>query len=70
MGELVEDEVNGRLIPPEDAFSWADALEILLYSPNQRRTMGDAARTRVARDRTWAHIAERTREAYRHLGAV
>ncbi|WP_329184408.1 glycosyltransferase family 4 protein [Actinacidiphila glaucinigra] len=70
MGELVEDQVNGRLIPPGDVQAWADALEILLYSPNRRRMMGDAARARVARDRTWAHIAGRTRDAYRGLGAV
>ncbi|MFD3456463.1 glycosyltransferase family 4 protein [Streptomyces sp. NPDC058691] len=70
LGELIEDEVSGRLIPSEDPHAWAEALEVLLYSAKRRRMMGEAARTRVARDRTWVHIAVRTRDAYRSLGAV
>ncbi|MER7375805.1 glycosyltransferase family 4 protein [Streptomyces lanatus] len=68
--ELVEPEVNGRLIKPESPYSWADELEILLYSRNRRAEWGAAARATVARDRTWKRVAATTREAYRALGSL
>ncbi|QKZ17406.1 glycosyltransferase family 4 protein [Streptomyces chartreusis] len=70
LGELVEPEVNGRLIRTESPHSWADELEILLYSRNRRAEWGAAARARVARDRTWKRAAATTREAYRALGSL
>ncbi|MGC9537340.1 glycosyltransferase family 4 protein [Streptomyces sp. UG1] len=68
--ELVEPEVNGRLIKPESPHSWADELEILLYSRKRRAEWGAAARAMVARDRTWKRVAATTREAYRTLGSL
>ncbi|MFJ7077119.1 glycosyltransferase [Streptomyces sp. NPDC098781] len=68
--ELVEPEVNGRLIKPESPHSWADELEIVLYSRNRRSEWGAAARAMVARDRTWRRVAATTREAYRTLGSL
>lgn len=68
MRELVEPEVNGRLILPESPLAWADALEIVLYSQKRRLEWGAAARARVARERTWGRVAATTREAYRALG--
>jgi glycosyltransferase involved in cell wall biosynthesis len=70
LGELVEPEVNGRLIRADSPHSWADELEILLYSRNRRAEWGAAARARVARDRTWKRAAATTREAYRALGSL
>lgn len=68
--ELVEPEVNGRLIKPESPYSWADEIEILLYSRKRRAEWGAAARATVARDRTWKRVAATTREAYRALGSL
>ncbi|MFJ8629925.1 glycosyltransferase family 4 protein [Streptomyces sp. NPDC093568] len=68
--ELVEPEVNGRLVKPESPHSWADELEIVLYSRNRRSEWGAAARAMVARDRTWKRVAATTREAYRTLGSL
>ncbi|WDF42777.1 glycosyltransferase family 4 protein [Streptomyces sp. T12] len=68
--ELVEHEVNGKLIKPESPHSWADELEILLYSRNRRSEWGAAARAMVARDRTWKRVAATTRDAYRALGCL
>ncbi|QOV41357.1 glycosyltransferase [Streptomyces ferrugineus] len=68
--ELVEPEVSGRLIKAESPHSWADDLEILLYSRKRRAEWGAAARAMVARDRTWKRVAATTREAYRTLGSL
>ncbi|MGW1621843.1 glycosyltransferase family 4 protein [Streptomyces sp. NPDC002172] len=68
--ELVKDEVNGRLIPPESPQAWAEALEVLLYSRNRRHEWGASARALVARERTWKRVAATTRDAYRALGCV
>ncbi|MEU3979033.1 glycosyltransferase [Streptomyces sp. NPDC026672] len=70
MRELIEPEVNGRLILHESPFVWADGLEKLLYSQKRRLEWGAAARALVARERTWDRVAARTREAYRTLGCV
>lgn len=68
--ELVQDEVNGRLIQPESPQAWAEALEVLLYSRKRRHEWGASAHALVARERTWKRVAATTREAYRALGCV
>ncbi|MFI9245921.1 glycosyltransferase [Streptomyces sp. NPDC053086] len=70
MRELVEPEVNGRLIPPESPLAWADELEMVLYSHKRRLEWGAAARAMVVRERTWDRVAATTHEAYRSLGCV
>jgi glycosyltransferase involved in cell wall biosynthesis len=70
LGELVKDTVTGLLAPPLDPAALADALQLLLDSPELRRKLGDNAREAVARDRTWEHNAARYREAYARLGAL
>lgn len=45
--ELVDDGVNGILVPPGDAAALADALERLLADPPLRQRIGDAARRKV-----------------------
>ncbi|PIB06974.1 glycosyltransferase WbuB [Streptomyces sp. HG99] len=68
--ELVEQEVTGWLIPAESPDTWADALEVLLYSQKRRHEWGASARALVARDRTWKRVATTTHEAYRALGCA
>ena len=68
--ELVEPEVNGLLIAHKAPKSWADELEVLIYSQKQRAEWGAAARAMVARDRTWQRVAATTRDAYRALGCL
>jgi glycosyltransferase involved in cell wall biosynthesis len=50
IGEAVEDDRTGLLVPPSDAAALAAALRRLIDSPDTARVMGDEAR-RVARDR-------------------
>jgi len=45
--ELVENGVNGVLVPSRDAASLADAIEELIRSPQKRAALGAAARQRI-----------------------
>ncbi len=46
--EIVEDSVNGRLVPPEDPAALATALAALIADPAARRRLGAAGIRRVA----------------------
>ncbi len=70
LAELVEPGVTGQLISPQSPQAWAEALKTLLYSQERRIEWGAAARAVVARERTWARVADTTREAYLLLGCV
>ncbi|MFC7731798.1 glycosyltransferase [Actinomadura keratinilytica] len=62
--EIVEPGVTGTLTVPEDPEAWADALSQLIYSPEQRRKIGQSAREWVRVERTWRAVADRYRSAY------
>lgn len=47
--ELVEDGLNGRLVPPDDAPALAAALDELVTDPDRRRALGRTGQARVAR---------------------
>jgi glycosyltransferase involved in cell wall biosynthesis len=68
--EIVKHEVTGMQTVPQDPVSLADCLELLIYSPDIRRKLGDNAREWVSRDRTWARNAARYKDAYARLGAI
>jgi len=48
--ELVEDGVNGFLVPPKDPQKLADAIEILLKDPELCRRFGEEGRRKVERE--------------------
>lgn len=47
LAEIVEDGVNGRLVPPEDPDALAAALRALAADPEARRWLGEAALRRL-----------------------
>ena len=47
IAELIEDGVNGRLVPPDDPRALAAALAALIRDPAARMAMGRAGRRRV-----------------------
>jgi L-malate glycosyltransferase len=62
--EVIEDRVNGRLLPPQQPRLWARAIEELIADPKLRETMAaHGFHTAVRFDRT-AHV-DRVLEAYR-----
>jgi glycosyltransferase involved in cell wall biosynthesis len=68
--EIIRPQVTGALASPGDPASFADTMEPLLHSSDNRRKLGVNAREWVARDRTWARNAAIYRTAYERLGAV
>jgi glycosyltransferase involved in cell wall biosynthesis len=56
--DLVTDGVDGLLFTPGDASDLAAAVSRLTHDPSLRRSLGDAARAKVVRERNWRGIAE------------
>lgn len=48
--ELIDNNVNGLLVPEKNALAMADAIERLLIDPGLRQQLGDAGRDRVCKD--------------------
>ncbi|RJS94695.1 glycosyltransferase family 4 protein [Salinisphaera sp. Q1T1-3] len=67
--ELIEDGVNGLLVPPDDPAALAAALRRLRNDPALAARLASAGRERVARY-TVAAMAERYRALYAELGVA
>lgn len=63
---VVEDGKQGLVVPPNDAAALAEALNLLLLSPERRRQMSEAA-TRRGEDFSDENMAQRYAEVYRAL---
>ncbi|GMV93899.1 MAG: glycosyl transferase family 1 [Candidatus Hydrogenedentota bacterium] len=58
---------TGLNVPPRDPVALAEAINILLENPEQRRAMGEFARRRVETELHAEHIARREYEVYREI---
>jgi glycosyltransferase involved in cell wall biosynthesis len=63
--ELVDDGIEGFLVPPRDPERLANRLDCLLDSPGLRREMGRRGRDRAQRDFGLDLMVERTEAVYR-----
>jgi phosphatidylinositol alpha-mannosyltransferase len=61
--EVLEDGVQGTLVPPRDAGAMAKAIDHLLAEPALREEMGKAGAER-ARPYAWEHVGRRVLEYY------
>jgi glycosyltransferase involved in cell wall biosynthesis len=59
-GEIVHDDVEGYLVPPEDPAATAAAIR-RLFDPERRRRLGQAARLRYVAHPRWEDCAEMIR---------
>ncbi len=64
-GDMVQHEVNGFLIPPNDPDALAAAIERLYRDRDLGARLGAAGRVRVVESFTWEHFRARLLEAYR-----
>jgi glycosyltransferase involved in cell wall biosynthesis len=63
--DLILDETHGAVVAPGDVRGFADAILRYVDSPDMRRRVGAAARSRVLEEFTLEHMIERTHEVYR-----
>jgi len=63
-GDVVLNEVNGLIVPPNDVVALADAIRRLYHAPERLREYGRAARQRAEAEFTWDHFRERLARAY------
>lgn len=64
--EIVESNVNGLLVPPEDPSALATAICDLLGDSGLRSRMGAASRAKAA-EYSWSHITDRYESLYAEL---
>ena len=63
-GELIQDRVSGRLVPPNDPAGLAAALNEVLVSPEDRVRYAEAAKQSLATEFDTTRMLERLREIY------
>ncbi|MEO7165905.1 MAG: glycosyltransferase family 4 protein, partial [Chthoniobacterales bacterium] len=63
-GDVVEDDVQGIIVPPDDVEALAAAIQQLYDHPETVERMSRAARTRVVENFTWDHFRVRLLGAY------
>ncbi len=68
-GDVVQDGLNGFVIPADDVDALAAAIRRLYDSPELVARMGAAGRERILSNFTWDHYRQRLFEAYRQLWA-
>ena len=56
--ELVEDRINGRLVPPGNVEALVSALNWVLSSPERMRQIGQANREKICADYSWSRIVD------------
>ena len=65
VAEIVEDGVNGSLVPPRDAVALASAIEVLLDNPRLRSEYGAAGRRKAEREYDDSQVAQAYVEEYK-----
>ena len=67
--QVVDDGINGRLVPVRDARAFADAIASLADDPELRRRMGAASAVKAKRDFDQQRVIDITLGAYEELQA-
>ena len=67
ISSLIENGINGMLIPPKDVDALAHALEQMTRDPGLRRRLGSAARRTIEEEFSWDCQAEEMGDLYREM---
>ena len=67
--ELIDEDVHGLLVPPNDAAKLAEAIDRLLKNPALAQRMGEAARRRARERYSREAMVERFTDFYERLCA-
>jgi glycosyltransferase involved in cell wall biosynthesis len=67
VSDVIEDGVDGRLVPFDDPGALAEALSVLLKRPALRSEMGARGEAKVYRLHTWDKKYEAVRDLYVRL---
>jgi len=62
--ELISDQKNGLLVPPDDEVKLAEAIKELLEKPNLANYLAKNAAITIRKDFSWPEIARRTLDFY------
>jgi glycosyltransferase involved in cell wall biosynthesis len=65
--EIVHDQENGLIVPPNDLDALTSAIDDLIMHPEKRQQMGTAGRQLVLKHFTFTQVAEATFKLYRTL---
>lgn len=65
--EVVDDKVNGFLLPPKDPKAIANAVNGILGSRDLRERLAEAGRDKVEREFSWESIAKKTISLYQDV---
>lgn len=65
--EIVRDRINGLLVPPSKPLELAEAIRVCLESPDEARSMGEAARRAVESDFTFEAQTQQLQRIYRTI---
>jgi len=65
IGAVASDNRTALLVAERDVAGLVTAIDRLLRAPEERIRIGRAARTLVAKEYAWSHVAERFEAAYR-----
>lgn len=69
-GEILQDGVQGHLVPPDDTAALSRAMAHLIEDRGFAASCAAAARTRAAQISSWAQIGRATAAVYRAAGAA
>ncbi|MDD2467524.1 MAG: glycosyltransferase family 4 protein [Desulfobulbus sp.] len=66
-GEIIDDKIDGLLVPPSNSFALAQAINSLLKSSDLRRDLGEKARVKI-KDKYNVHLyADRVNNVYKKI---
>jgi glycosyltransferase involved in cell wall biosynthesis len=65
--DVIQDGVNGVLVPPGDVLAMATAMDTLIHNTDLRCRLGNQARADAVRDHSWEQYVTRLDRVFRAI---